>query len=99
MAEAPADSFREFRCRTLCKALYVILLYLVLHVLEGYFVTPTVQRRTVTLVPILTMLSQILMWTLTGFLGVALADAAGGHRAGAGENAYLHEEGQATGRG
>ncbi len=73
MAEAPADSFREFRCRTLCKALYVILLYLVLHVLEGYFVTPAVQRRTVTLVPILTVLSQILMWTLTGFLGVALA--------------------------
>jgi predicted PurR-regulated permease PerM len=55
------------------KALYVIILYLVLHAMEGYILTPMVQKRAVRLLPILTVLSQILMWTLVGPLGVAIA--------------------------
>jgi predicted PurR-regulated permease PerM len=55
------------------KALYVIILYQILHAMEGYIITPLVQRRAVRLRPILTVLSQILMWTLVGPLGVAIA--------------------------
>jgi predicted PurR-regulated permease PerM len=80
------------------KALYVIILYLVLHVLEGYFLTPAVQRRTVTLLPILTVLSQILMWTLTGFLGVALATPLAATGLVLVKTLYLHQEVQAPGR-
>jgi predicted PurR-regulated permease PerM len=55
------------------KALYVFILYLVLHSLEGYVITPLVQRRAVKLLPLLTVLSQMLMWILVGPLGVAIA--------------------------
>jgi predicted PurR-regulated permease PerM len=55
------------------KALYVVILYLFLHSLEGYVITPLVQRRAVELLPLLTVLSQILMWILVGPLGVAIA--------------------------
>jgi predicted PurR-regulated permease PerM len=53
--------------------LYVIVLYLVIHGLEGYILTPLVQRRAVRLPPVLTVLAQLFMWIITGFLGVALA--------------------------
>jgi predicted PurR-regulated permease PerM len=55
------------------KALYVAILYLVLHSFEGYIITPIVQRRAVKLPPLLTVLSQMLMWILVGPLGVAIA--------------------------
>jgi predicted PurR-regulated permease PerM len=55
------------------KALSVVVLYLVLHSLEGYVLTPLVQRRTVELLPLLTVLSQVLMLMLAGPLGVAIA--------------------------
>jgi predicted PurR-regulated permease PerM len=55
------------------KALYVVILYLVLHSMEGYIITPLVQRKTVKLLPLLTVLAQMLMWILVGPLGVAIA--------------------------
>lgn len=53
--------------------LYVIILYLVVHSLEGYVLTPLVQKRAVKLFPVLTILAQMFMWTITGVLGVAIA--------------------------
>ncbi len=54
-------------------ALYVLIFYTALHLLEGYALTPYVQRRTVRLPPVLMILSQFLMWNVAGVLGVALA--------------------------
>lgn len=53
--------------------LYVVILYLCVHGLEAYILTPLVQKRAVRLPPIVTILSEFLMWTLTGILGVAIA--------------------------
>jgi predicted PurR-regulated permease PerM len=52
---------------------YVAILYLCVHGAEGYFLTPLVQKRAVRLPPIMTILAQLLMWMITGLLGVALA--------------------------
>lgn len=52
---------------------YVVLLYLVIQTVEGYVLTPLVQRRTVSLPPALTITAQILLGVLVGFLGVAFA--------------------------
>ncbi len=54
-------------------ALYVTMLYLVVHLIEGYILTPLVQKRAVLLPPVMTILAQLLMWKLTGLLGVAVA--------------------------
>lgn len=54
-------------------ALYVVILYLGVHAMEGYILTPLVQKRAVRLLPIVTILAQFLMWILTGLLGVAIA--------------------------
>lgn len=54
-------------------ALYVLILYLGVHAMEGYILTPLVQKRAVRLLPIVTILAQFLMWILTGLLGVAIA--------------------------
>lgn len=54
-------------------AIYVLIFYTGLHVIEGYFLTPFIQRKAVRLPPILTILSQLLMWNVAGVLGVALA--------------------------
>ncbi len=52
---------------------YVALFFLGIHIAEGYFLTPLVQRRVVYLPPALTILAQVLMSLLLGFLGLALA--------------------------
>jgi predicted PurR-regulated permease PerM len=54
-------------------ALIVLIVYLGIHMAEGYILTPLVQKRAVRLPPILTILAQLLMWILTGLLGVAVA--------------------------
>jgi predicted PurR-regulated permease PerM len=74
------------------KALYVIILYLVLHAVEGYIITPLVQRRAVRLPPILTVLSQILMWILVGPLGVAIATPLAATGLVLVKMLYLHKE-------
>ena len=54
-------------------ALYVVILYLAIHLIEGYIITPLVQKRTVSLPPTLTLLSQGAFTTLLGPLGLVLA--------------------------
>ncbi len=54
-------------------ALYVTLLYIAIHVAEGYLVTPYIEQRAVSIPPALTIMAQILMVVLVGGLGLALA--------------------------
>ncbi len=74
------------------KALDVVILYLVLHGLEGYVLTPLVQKRAVMLPPVLTILAQLLLWRWIGLLGVMVATplAAAGYALV--RVVYLHEE-------
>lgn len=54
-------------------ALYVIILYMLIHAIEGYGITPMVEQRTVSLPPALTISVQIILSLLVGFIGLALA--------------------------
>lgn len=54
-------------------ALYVIILYIGVHVIEGYILVPLVQRRVVHLPPALILSAQIILGVLAGFLGLLLA--------------------------
>ena len=54
-------------------ALWVLALYCVFHLMEGYILTPMVQKRAVRLPPVLTVLSQVCLWNIAGVLGVAVA--------------------------
>jgi predicted PurR-regulated permease PerM len=54
-------------------ALWVLVLYTALHVIEGYLLTPLVQRKAVRLPPVLTILTQYFFWNVAGILGLALA--------------------------
>jgi predicted PurR-regulated permease PerM len=53
--------------------LYVIVLYVIIHVVEGYILMPLVQRKTVHMPPALTLSMQVVLGALLGILGVALA--------------------------
>jgi len=55
------------------KAMWVVALYIVAQSLEGYVLTPMVQRRAVELPPALLILFQVLAGLLLGALGVVLA--------------------------
>jgi predicted PurR-regulated permease PerM len=55
------------------KAMWVVLLYVVAQSLEGYVLTPLVQRRAVEMPPALLILFQVLAGLLLGALGVVLA--------------------------
>jgi predicted PurR-regulated permease PerM len=55
------------------KAVYVTILYVAVHVGEGYVVTPLAQRHAVRLPPALTLLSQFFMWEVAGLFGVLIA--------------------------
>lgn len=55
------------------RALYVLLLYLLIQTVESYLLTPVLQQRVVSLPPALTISAQILMAVLLGGLGLALA--------------------------
>ncbi|HEY7193286.1 MAG TPA: AI-2E family transporter [Gemmatimonadales bacterium] len=54
-------------------ALYVIILFLGLHLIEGYLVVPLVQRRLVHLPPALTLAAQIILGVLAGIIGLLVA--------------------------
>jgi predicted PurR-regulated permease PerM len=54
-------------------ALYVAILFAVVQTLEGNVVAPLVQKRTVDLPPALTILSQTILGTLFGIMGLILA--------------------------
>jgi len=55
------------------QVLWVALLYIGVHSAEGYLLTPLVQKRAVHVAPALSILGQVLMGLLLGFLGLALA--------------------------
>ena len=71
---------------------YVVLLYLAIHVSEGYVLTPLVQKRAVMLPPVLTILAQLFMWEVAGLLGVALATPIAAALLVLVKTLYLHEE-------
>ncbi len=52
---------------------WAILLFMAIHMLEGYIVTPLAQRRAVRLPPALTVVAQLGMWSVAGILGMAVA--------------------------
>lgn len=54
-------------------AFYVLLLYIVIHIIEGYLITPYIEQRTVSIPPALTIMVQVLLLTLIGAVGLALA--------------------------
>lgn len=54
-------------------ALYVLILYLSIQVVETYIITPMVEKRIVSLPPALTLLWLILFGILTGIFGMILA--------------------------
>ena len=58
---------------SLIKGFLVILLFLLVHFLEGNIITPLLQRRIVRLPPALTMTAQLLLAVVAGPLGLALA--------------------------
>lgn len=53
--------------------IYVIILYSIIFSLEGYWMTPVIQEKTVSLPSAFTLTAQLLMGLLTGVLGLALA--------------------------
>jgi predicted PurR-regulated permease PerM len=55
------------------KALYVALLYIGVQTVESYFITPFIERKTVSLPPALTVTVQLLLGLLTGLAGVMVA--------------------------
>jgi predicted PurR-regulated permease PerM len=54
-------------------AVYVIALYLGVHLIEGYILVPLVQRRAVHLPPALTLSAQVILGALAGFIGLLFA--------------------------
>ena len=55
------------------EALWVAALYVGVQVIEGNVTTPLIQQRTISLPPVLIMAAQLLMASLFGLLGLALA--------------------------
>ena len=54
-------------------ALYVALLFVAVQTLEGNVIAPLIQKRTVELPPVVTLLSQTVLGTLFGPMGLILA--------------------------
>lgn len=71
---------------------YVMILYVAIHVVEGYILTPLVQKRAVMLPPVLTILAQLFMWQAAGALGVILATPLAAALLVLVKTLYLHEE-------
>lgn len=55
------------------KALYVLILFIVVQIIESNIVTPMIERRTVELPPALTIVTQLALGILIGGLGLVLA--------------------------
>lgn len=53
--------------------LYVLILYIIIHIIEGYLITPYIEQKTVYLPPALTLFAQVILSLLVGFIGLALA--------------------------
>lgn len=55
------------------KSVYVLALYFGIQMVESYLITPLIERETVSLPPVLTILFQVFMGLLVGGLGLVLA--------------------------
>jgi len=55
------------------KALYVVILYFGIQIIESYLITPLIEKKMVALPPALTLLWMVIIGTLTGILGLILA--------------------------
>jgi predicted PurR-regulated permease PerM len=55
------------------KALYVLILFVIVQIIESNLVTPFIERRTVELPPALTIVAQIALGVMLGGLGLVLA--------------------------
>jgi len=53
--------------------IYVTLFYVFIQTIEGFFITPMVHRKVITVPPMLILSVQVLLFYLIGFLGVVLA--------------------------
>ncbi len=73
-------------------AIYVTILYLVIHLLEGYVLTPIVQKRAVLVPPTLTILALLFMWKVSGLLGASLATPIVAASLALGKMLYLHKD-------
>lgn len=71
LAALPAILIALLQSPTL--ALYTTVLYLVIQMLDGYVFTPLVDRRSVTLPPVLTITAQLLLGLVFGFIGLLVA--------------------------
>jgi predicted PurR-regulated permease PerM len=74
------------------KLIEVIILYLGVHCLEAYVLTPMMQRRAIRLPPALTIMSQVFMFSITGILGVAVATPLAATAIVMVKELYLHED-------
>jgi predicted PurR-regulated permease PerM len=74
------------------KLIEVIILYLGVHCLEAYVLTPMMQRRAVRLPPAVTIMSQVFMFSITGILGVAVATPLAATAIVMVKELYLHED-------
>jgi predicted PurR-regulated permease PerM len=55
------------------KAVYVVVIYMIVQFLEGNLITPVIQKRAVSLPPAVLLTAQLFMGVLFGFIGVVLA--------------------------
>lgn len=55
------------------KALYVLILYIIVQLIESNLITPMIERKTVELPPALTIIAQLALGVLIGGLGLVLA--------------------------
>ena len=53
--------------------LWVIVMMIIVQQLESYVIAPLIQQKLVNLPPVALLISQVIMGSLTGFLGIALA--------------------------
>ncbi|MGH8290884.1 MAG: AI-2E family transporter [Steroidobacteraceae bacterium] len=53
--------------------LYVIVLYVIIHIAEGYILMPLMQKKMVHMPPALTLSMQVVLGAVLGILGIALA--------------------------
>lgn len=72
----------------------VIILYLGVHALEAYVLTPMVQRRAIRLPPAVTLMAQVFMFSITGILGVIVATPLAATVIVLVKELYLHEQPQ-----
>lgn len=76
------------------KLVEVIVLYLAVHALEAYVLTPMMQKRAIRLPPAVTLMAQVFMFSITGILGVAVATPLAATVIVIVKELYLHEQPQ-----